>query len=475
MRLAGVLFLLAGAGLLTGCGTLQGRRPLAFDAGPVAAMDTAPGGMSRVRAVGPLIERRSDEVQSFTAVRPFTSRMHDATVPRSSRDILWPWGMVKQWRGETDWRFFPAFGHDFDHDDPESRYRWAVFPVLFGGRSAEGDGYFAVFPLGGTLREFIGRDRIRFVLFPLYVKSEINELTTHTVLWPVFSRTRGPGVERFRVFPFYGMSTREGQWTKRFVLWPFWTSVRYHHTDSDQDGGFVLFPLVGRIDVEERSSRMLLPPFFKLERAPGHWALNCPWPFVRLRRGDVHRTAFWPLWGRRVIGGRESGFYAWPIGSWERIDRVDHTVRIRRVAPFWYSEVHQAADASDQQPPAVRKVKLWPLFGYRREDDVSRLRIPELWPLRDMDGIERNWAPLWSLVRRSRHGDERETELLWGLYRRRSSGTAARTSVFPLFSVERDAAADARRWSVLGGALGYAREGVDKQVQLLYLFKVGRP
>ena len=444
-----------------------------FDAGPIISYDQSVDGFPRMRVAGPFIEQQADAQQRFRAVRPFYSRTSDASTSRTVQDFLWPWGSVRHRDAEVDWRFIPAYGHNFDRNDPDSRYRWAVFPVLFRGRAANGERYLAVFPLGGTLRDFLGRDKIEFVLFPVYARIEFKELVTHSVLWPVGSRTTGPGVHRYRVFPFYGYSHREGQWTKRFVAWPIWTSVRYHDTTDPDDGGFILFPFFGRVDVGERTSRMRLPPFFKLERAPGHWALNAPWPFIRISRGEIDRTYIWPLWGQRVIGARRSGYAMWPVVSWDRIDRVDHTVVIRRLFPFWYSEANRPVNGDD--PVLARHAKLWPVFGYRREGDRSRFRVPELWPMRDMQGVERNWAPWWALVYRARSGEQRETEVLWGLYRHQRSENASRRSVFPLLSTEFDREADMRGWSALAGVVRYRREGVDRQLRLLYVLKLRLP
>ena len=32
--------------------------------------------------------------------------------------------------------------------------------IIYGGRDKDGRGYFALFPVGGTIREFLGRDRV---------------------------------------------------------------------------------------------------------------------------------------------------------------------------------------------------------------------------------------------------------------------------------------------------------------------------
>ncbi len=457
--------------------------PVHRDAGPLYAVDRDLQGIPRERGLGPLLERQqSDDGQTFAAVRPFWSRTHDPESDRTVTDILWPIAMFKTRQGELDWRVFPAYGHDYDMGDPVSRYRWSVFPVLFGGRDRDGQRYFSVFPLGGTLNEFLGRDRIVFVLFPLYTFSTINELRTHSVLWPVYSRTTGSDVHRFRVWPFYGVSIKEDRWRKRFVMWPLWTSVQYHEPDQ-QGGGFVLFPIYGRVDVNGRHSRMVIPPLFKVEWTDdgAHRALSAPWPFIQYRKGDTDQLYLWPLYGKRSSGFNRQGFAVWPVVSWRVHERKQTSARQFRMLPvFYYESIRKQQTAGEEgllaakdEPVRSRYVKVWPLVSYRREQDHSLLRMLALWPLKHTPAIERNWAPLWSLYRRERAGEERLTEALWGLVRHRSGDVDRTLSVFPVLQVKSDAHQETRSWSVLYGLAGYRREGDRKTARLLYFLRMG--
>jgi len=459
-----------------GCASTRGP---GFDAGPVVSVDRDLHGNPRVRALGPFIEmQRGEGGNRFTAVRPFCSKTTDVAADRSVTDIVWPLGMIKERKGETDWRLFPAFGHDFDSTDAGSRHRWSVFPFLFGGEDVNGKKYFAFFPIAGTMREFMMQDYAFFFCFPLYVYREQEDNKTRSVLWPIVSWTTGNDVSRWRVFPFYGVSRNTERWTKRFVLWPFWTSVQYHYPNQ-KGGGFVLFPLFGKFDVgEERRSRMLLPPFFKWERGEGgHLAVNCPWPLFQYRRGEIDRLYLWPLVGREQMENERQWFILWPFISGRRTDRREEVVRHFQAVPLvYYESKTRSGDMAGAAAEAVsaRYFKLWPLLSYRREEDVSRLRVLALWPLKHTPGIERNWAPLWSLYSRARVGEAVESELLWGMYRRRHSGEGNRLSVFPLLQTSSEDGALARRsWSLLYGLLGYQREGLHKQFRLLYFIKFG--
>ncbi len=463
--------------VFSGCVSIPVRH---VDAGPLYTLDRDLQGTPGTRMLGPLWERReAQDGATFTAVRPFWSRVEDPASERSVTDVIWPIGMFKTRKGELDWRLLPAFGHDFDTGTPASRHRWSVFPLLFGGRNREDEPYFAVFPLGGTLHEFLGRDRIVFVLFPLYAFSTVNELRTHSALWPVYSRTTGPDVYRFRVWPFYGVSVNEGRWVKRFVMWPFWTSVHYDFPDQ-KGGGFVLFPLYGRVEGDDRHSRMVLPPFFKYEwKGDEHRALNAPWPFIQYSRGETDKLYLWPLYGRKTTGRERQGYTLWPVFSWRHNERPPLTHKRFRALPLvFYEATHVTEPAEDggaRPNPDIRSryFKLWPVLSYRREAGFSRFRALALWPLKHTPAVERNWAPLWSLYSRERNGDERQTELLWGLYRHRRGTAGRRLSVFPLLQTASDEVTASRSWSLLYGLAGYRRDGVRKSLGLLYFLNVG--
>ncbi len=436
------------------------------------------------QVLGPLVEtRQNTEGHTFAAVRPFWSRVGSES--KVVTDILWPIGMIKKREKELDWRMFPALGHDFDATDPLSRHRWSVFPLLYGGRSRHGQSYFAFFPFGGNLYEFLGRDRIVFVLFPLYAYTEQSDNQTHSVLWPIFSRTDGDDVYRWRIWPLYGISVNQGRWTKRFILWPIWTSVNY--TYPDQMGkGFVFFPFYGHANLAERHTRLLFPPLFKWEWTDQgeHLAVNAPWPFVQYRRGIVDKLYIWPLGGYKHSGAEKQWFALWPIISGSRIESVTKSIRRFRALPLIHYESiyavtnRPAGDESEAQTEAEatsRYFKLWPLVSYRREAQSSLFRVPELWPLKHTPAVERNWAPLWSLYTFEREGDRRHTELLWGLYRHHRSEMFRRWSVFPLLQGETDAAQQTRSWSLLYGLAGVKQDGVKKTYRLLYFLKFARP
>ncbi|MCO5067467.1 MAG: hypothetical protein M9910_02070 [Kiritimatiellae bacterium] len=439
-----------------------------FDAGFLASRHRDAHGDQRLKVAGPFFEAaQSTQGWHLVAFRPFYSKVEDPANDRARQDYLWPLGSSRTIGPEEQTRILIFFSFKHGEDRPERRHRFWLLPFYFSGRDAQGDTYRAVFPFGGTIREFLGRDEISFVLFPLRSTSKLNDLETSNWLWPFISKTTGSKVERERVFPFYGRSYREGQYEKHFVMWPLWTDVEYFYPGSSGKG-FILFPLYGHTKLEDQETWMLIPPFFRYTKGDKATRLFAPWPFIQRETGDVEKFYLWPLWGHRAQGKTETTFYLWPI-VWDQTS-MRGDVRQDRfiVAPFYF----HFREGITNEPPQKREVKVWPLFSYRRAGEDSFFRTLALWPLADYSAVERNWAPLWTLYSSSRHEDSVDRELLWGLHRDLKRGDEERRwSLFPLWDWHRES--DGKSWSFLKGLLGRSRNDSNVEWRVLFFFKFG--
>lgn len=449
-----------------------------IDLGPLFIRDTDLEGNRRVRALGPLFEStESEDGETFRAVRPFFSISRDPARDRTLRHFVWPLGMSKDFLGQRFWHCLLAFGNDYDLDTRGSRYRFVVFPLLFMGRDKHGEDYFALFPLGGKLNETMGRDKWIFVLFPLYSYQVVNDVRTHDVLWPLISSTVGKDERRFRVAPFYGEARKDGRWRKRFILWPLWSSVELYNPEP-YGNGFLLFPLFGHMKTTKGESWTVLPPLFRYGKSEDRVVVNCPWPLVQYSAGSLDKLHIWPFWGRREQEPLETSFVLWPFFSRERIDRVRYVQRRYTLLPIVRHDVRTAAtgaEGGEEGEVIARHVKIWPFFSYSRDGENWRVRALELWPMKDTSGIERNYAPFWTVYTQAATPDQRECEALWGMYRYRRDGERAkRMSVFPLFRWSREGIDPAvKEWDVLLGLFGMRRGDGYRRYRFLYGIDTG--
>ena len=466
------------AGLLA-APAARGLDPAAgeYDWGFLASSFADVNGDVRFRAAGPFVERTvsAAEDREFLAFRPAYCRLRDAPAERTIEEILWPIASAKSFREVFSWRVLVAMYRDEDGTDPDSPYRFWGLPLYFQGRDALGADYRAVFPFGGAIHEFLGMDHISFVLFPIWARNDIGEVKSQHWFWPLYARTEGHGIYRLRVFPFYGQAKHRDHYAKKFVAWPLWTSAVYAYPQS-YGTGHMLFPLWGHIGLNNEQTWWILPPVFKFGRSDRQNTVYAPWPLVQFERGAVEKTYLFPVWGKKSLPGSHRTFFLWPIFHRARIDKGDTVYHRFAALPFLHSERYRARDPQADPPDRSRYLRLWPLLSYQREQDVSRLRMLDLWPSRRNGPVNRNLAPFWTLYDRTAAGGRLQSELLWGLYRHhRDTGGERYVSIFPLFAFRTGGAADrpARRWSILKGLLEYERSGEATSGRLLYLFRWG--
>ena len=467
--------------LCAGCATPTAQHAADFDWGPVASRLHDPAGSTHLKVLGPIFEHAADTNKlNLWAVRPFYSTAAE-TDERSASEFLWPLEFAWDFQSNHGRRILTSFYTDFDKTDPNSRWRWWFFPFWYQGRDAQGETYAALFPLGGSLHDFLFQDEAHFVLWPLYIHSRLNDEDSYNVLWPVFCRENNAKNDRFRVWPLYGWNIRRGEFDKRFCLWPFFTWASYQHPGAC-GSGYLVFPLWGHIKRENQESWLLLPPFLKYGTSAKQQMGYMPWPVIQWASGEMDKFYVWPLWGYKNYSHIHGGFYLWPLGWWKHLDRTGASVHRYTLAPLWFSESAWHATppaATPATPPATNCVArywhLWPLCSYERLGEQSRFRTLMLWPLRHSAPIEREYAPLWTLYTHTTAGDKADDELLWGLVRRQRRGDEqSRFSLFPLVEWSHDQRdAGQREWNLLKGLIGYERTGTNRTLRLLWWGRIG--
>jgi len=417
-------------------------------------------GAAAASSLFPFYDNIRTEQGSFFAVRPFYS--HTVVEEGQIRDYFWPLYSRKEFKDEQNSRALIFwFTHTFDAKDASPRDRSWLLPVYFQGRDVNGKGYFALFPLGGTIKEFLGRDEILFVLFPVYGQSRINDVKTTSVLWPIYSHTRGTGIQRDRVFPIYGRSVLDGKYEKQFVLWPFWTSAEYFYP-GNSGKSWILFPVCGRSKMEKESTWWVIPPFFRFTDGEKQSRLFCPWPFVQKIISEPHSKFYiWPLWGedRYTAGPTHRTFLLWPL-LWSEKRGDTNLVKTSRMAlPVFYQDYtvrHEEGTSPEKLTKISNYWKIWPLMSWQREGATSRFRMLELWPLKNSAPVERNWAPLWTLYKRTNTDGVVRKDILWFVWHS-----------------EQNPAVDHKEWSLLKGLLAYKRDGEKQNFRLFYFVHSG--
>ncbi|MFZ4396081.1 MAG: hypothetical protein ACOYOU_10700 [Kiritimatiellia bacterium] len=401
--------------------------------------------------VGPFFEvGRSREGVDVLAVRPLYSRVAETNTHESLTDVVWPWGSFHRRDDYFHWWAFPAFGKDENVSDPFSRHTFWLLPFYVNGRTREGEDFEALFPVGGTVRDFFGIDELRFILFPVYLDYRKGEQQTESYLWPVYLRETGPTRDRFRLFPVYGTSTTSTE-RASFAFWPFWTREVF---DGPKQHGVaeMLFPLYGRVNTDTQRGWMVLPPFFsRMTMTNGESSLRAPWPFYETshqKSSDKHNL--WPLWTHTETPTGHRGTIAWPLW-WEDESGVSGRREQRETLVPFYHAARSVIRTGDRDVLDMDYVRVWPLYSRYEQSGESRIRVPELTFMRDGQGIERNWAPFWSWYVQNEGQGAIDHDLFWGLARwGRQCDHTHYMQLGPLVAWKRPPGGRLE-WNVLGG------------------------
>ncbi|WFB37646.1 hypothetical protein P3T73_07720 [Kiritimatiellota bacterium B12222] len=457
-------------------GGLQADEVIELDWGPFASEWHDVSGNQRQRYLGPFVEYiESPEEDTALALRPLFHTWLQKDQDFRRTEIVWPLYVYRIRENSSYWRFLLNFGWNWDVNDSNSRWRLWLLPFYFQGRDVNGENYMALFPLGGSIREFAFWDRIDFALFPLAIRSYKKKMVTNTLLWPIFSKTTGPGSKRMRVFPFYGFTEYENVGRKTFILWPFYTQVNYMIPQS-LGKGWILFPLFGHMKLSDQETWWFIPPLFRYSVGEEQNRIYGPWPLFQKESGVVDKFYLFPLYGRKESAGYKQQFFLWPLGHYESAERDTGTRKKFYFFPFvQYYYANPSEWVSPTPDGETTYLKIWPLFSNatKHSGDSHRFAFFDFNPMKG-GPIERNYAAFWQVYVYARVDDRVDKEVLWGFYRSAKRGDDYQyRSLFPFFNYKRDRNEDEKHFQLFKGLIGRQRVGEKKRWQFLYLFHFG--
>jgi hypothetical protein len=240
--------------------------PLTLDAG------------HRTEAAGPFYYDQQKDSETTWAVPPLFS--HDADTSGESRedDLFYPFLTYERYGKEYRWQFVQLFSFAGGQDpDDSGKKRFTIFPVYFQQRSPDtNDDYTAFGPFYGHLKDRLLRDRIFYVMFPVYSETQKHDVVTDNYLYPFFHLRHGDGLHGWQLWPLVGaehkdVTTITNSFDEReivaghdrfFALWPvhFWQNNGIG-TDSPEKFRADL-PLYSYSRSPQRDSTSVLWPFF---------------------------------------------------------------------------------------------------------------------------------------------------------------------------------------------------------------------
>ena len=390
----------------------------------------AQGGEQTFRGFGPILEF-SDHIR---AIRPFYYKDRDT----SEVDILYPLGLFTKERG----LFFPIYRYT-DQEEKEDLKHTEFFPVYYG--RYKDTSYWGIFPVYGTMYHRFGYTRARFFLLPLYADTTLDEKTTYTVLWPVFSYSEG---RLFRVFPLYGWKKSDDS-TSQYFLWPFIQNSRGPN-DHRMDAVLPLFQYDRGPTYKNIS---IIWPFFTYNQdyLAQHTSVDFPWPLIRIASGAYEEIKIFPFYWTNTDGKSYSKEHImWPLWSkrsWNYEDTGTEEETIAILLMNWFTK----KTLRDGQ--TSRRVILWPFLYTSQEAGHSEWHLPCIFPLFFDEGFSRVWGPVLSIAEGTSDGSSSEMSILWRTIYMEKKGDVQRFSLSFLASATQTP--EYRQWGFLGNLLSF--------------------
>ncbi|MFW6157872.1 MAG: hypothetical protein ACOC8E_00770 [Planctomycetota bacterium] len=376
---------------------------------------------------------------------------------------------------------FIPFYYDFrGRNETEGRHHiWGLVPLYFGGYSDQRGSYHALFPLGGTVKNMLGRDRIDFVLFPLFSHARNGEHHSYTVLWPFINWSRGGGRWGWRVWPLVGRSKDEGEPPYWFILWPLFGFSESAGEGDREVHRYGAFPLYLWQKEGAVTTVSILGPIVSYSRNAdtGRTEYVAPWPLFRYGYGpEYSRFQLWPFYGQVRERHVRQQYLLWPFFRFQQKDTARSRSRARALFMI-YREKSREWQTEDNRELSTYENALWPLWYYRRDElGNAYLGALSLFGAPDVQGWRRLYAPLWDLYEYDRRtygapGDRRtwrSHRLLWGAIGYEEDERSSSLRVFPLFSVDRRDGAFTG-FHLLAGLFGYADDAGKRTVRLFFI------
>jgi len=356
------------------------------------------------------------------------------------------------------------------HSALEPRGEFDFWPFWFSRQTGDPEmSYRALLPVAGTLKNRLGFERLSWMPFPLYVRSEAHEAVTTSTPWPFVRVTRG-AAHGFALWPLFGWQERPGVSRNEFYLWPLGYNNTKQPAPDAPDGTppgrqVAALPFYARASGPGLLSEDFLWPFF------GHTEMTAPnkpyhetrylWPFLVQGRGEERYVNRWgPFYTHSIVKGYDKTWYLWPIFRRAKWTEQGLAQTKTQVVWFFYWSLEQRSIRHPELPTAEIR-HIWPFYsGW--DNGAGRRQWQVLSPFEVLspgnEKVRQTWTPFVALLRYDQRapGDTR-TSLLWNLvtWERRASDGTTEFHLGPLLNIERHA--DARKIAFGKGLIGLRR------------------
>lgn len=415
--------------------------------------------------LGPIASERIFPSRQIVSFRPLYTAFHPSG-NHSHWHLVYPFFNYYDHEHGYFWHSFNLVRSSRSRQD----FQFDAFPFVFLRHSEDPRSrYFAVWPLGGTLKQRFGREQIDFAAWPVFVRTRRDTETRFHTPYPFVQTLTGPESRGFGLWPLFGHFRRDDHYERTWALWP----LIYHYRDGlDREVPYVrsgFLPLFHRETALGMRSATFVWPFFgytiESEPRPRYTEARLLWPFWIQGRGDERHVNRWlPLFSHETRPGYEKRWIGWPVWKSERELFANMEVHTDSVLFFLFRDRRYRSDSF-----AARETFLWPLFGYWNNGEGQR-QFQALDPLNIFftgnEKVRENWSPLFAFYRYDARSESTRHSLFWNLLVIEHGPDRGLFQFGPIFEVER--CGDSRHWQLLKGFFGMGRDADGRRLRLLW-------
>jgi hypothetical protein len=411
---------------------------------PISVKQARPDGwVESAEHAGPLFFDYNVTGQPHQAgFRPIYLKSRDEGVETDY--LLYPFFTWRKEEGYRSFSFFQLVNESREADAGKPIVRaFDVWPFYFSRDTGQPESsYRALFPIGGTIKQRLGYDRIHFVLFPLYADLEQKGSHTRHAPWPFLRFIDGAGDHGFEFWPLFGHRGRAGDYDSRFYLWPLIYKSTKDLSDPQPDIKLGVLPFYARATAPGFIDETYVWPFFGYSHRTDpvkYDERRYFWPFLVQGRGDVRYVNRWaPVYTHSVVKGYDKTWLAWPVFRHARWEDGGIDQEQNQVFFFLYWSLTQRSSTNPRAAPA-HKTHLWPLFsswdngaGHRQLQLLSPFEVffPTNEPVRQL------YSPLFALYRYDQRApDDTRYSVLFSLLTWKRSPAEREFHLGPLLGV----------------------------------------
>lgn len=378
----------------------------------------------RIEVLGPFFYNYSGIKENGTSVRPFISWVSTSKVKKTF--FLSPLGLYKSEPERKTFKLIPLLSKSVEKGTSENFERGDHFDMFpfFVGKTSKGETYGGIFPFYGKFKERFGKKEITFILWPFYTKVKYEDHVSQNYLWPFIKSIHGKEYSGFKVWPIYGRF-KEKERERKFFLWPFYIKESTYYPDGDFEEKWMIFPFYIKENQPGFQKRIVLWPFFQkiYIEDPLYNQIDAPWPFYRKIEGEnIRGFRLWPFYGYVKREDSLESFVFWPLYFYyeNTFVRGNSSYHDNQYKFFLFSKAY--SQYYDERL-TKSEFRLWP-FYYSYDEPPQELHLsyfPAIFPFYD-EGVERNYAPFFKIIEYYKKRNYIYLKLFWGLYRYEKEG-----------------------------------------------------